>query len=98
MYVFVADLDEDAAALRQQLARDDQAIPHVGEVGVDAELPGVSEGADLLWLTRRVFDFPILDVTLARRDLPVRPELDAVWRIEVDRLNFSLQPFLFSEA
>ena len=44
MHVLVADLHEDAAGLGEQLAGDDQPVAQVGQVGVDAELPGVAEG------------------------------------------------------
>ena len=54
--------------------------------------------ADLFGLARRIFHLPVLHVALARRDLPVRPELDAVRRIEIDRLDLALEPFLLGEA
>ena len=50
MDVLVADLDEAASALVQQLACQQQAVAEIGEIGVDAQLPGVAEGANLLRL------------------------------------------------
>ena len=65
---------------------------------MDAEFPGVAERTDLLGLARRVLDLPVLHVALARRDLPVRPELDAVRRVEVDHLHLALERLLLGEA
>ncbi len=84
--------------LGQQLAGDDEPVAQVGEVGVDAELPGVAEGADLLGLAGRVLRLAVLHVALARAHLPVGAELDAVGRVDVDRLDLALQPFLLGEA
>ena len=50
MHILIADLDEDAAGLGEQLAGDDEPVAQVGEVRVDAELPGVAERLDLLGL------------------------------------------------
>src|SRR4051812_32116914 len=65
---------------------------------MNAKLPRVAEGADLFGLARGVLRLAVLDVALARRDLPVRSELDAVRRVEVDRLDLPLQPLLLGEA
>ena len=46
MHVLVADLHEDRTALRQQVARDRQTVAQIGQVGVDAVLPGVAERLD----------------------------------------------------
>src|SRR5438067_548484 len=65
---------------------------------MDPELPRVAERADLFGLARRVLHLSIFHVALPRRHLPVRSELDAVRRIEIDRLDLALQPFLLREA
>ena len=65
---------------------------------MNAELPCVAERADLFGLARRVLHLSIFHVALPRRHLPVRSELDAVRRIEIDRLDLALQPFLLREA
>jgi hypothetical protein len=64
---------------------------------VDAKLPGVAEGADLLGLTGGVLGLAVLDVALSRRDLPVAAELDPVGWIEVDRLDLALEALLFGQ-
>jgi hypothetical protein len=66
MKILVADLDEDAARLRQQLAGNYQPVSKVGEVRVDAKLPRIAVGTDLLRLPGQVACLPILDLTLAR--------------------------------
>ena len=57
---------------------------------MDPELPGVAIGADLLGLAGEVGVLAVADITLASRDLPVRAELDAVGRVDVDRLDLAL--------
>jgi len=78
MKVLVADLDEDAAGFGEQVAGDGQAVAQVGQIGMDAVLPGVAERLDLLRLARDLVELAVLDVARARGDLPVRVELDAV--------------------
>src|SRR5207253_95250 len=46
--VLVPDLDEDRAALGQQLLRHVEPVAQVREIRVDPELPRVAEGLDLL--------------------------------------------------
>ena len=81
MDVLVADLHEDATALSEQVAGGDEAVAQVGQqvgqVGVDAQLPGVAERLDLLDLAGGVLELAVLDVALAGGDLPVGAELDA---------------------
>ncbi|OQA95709.1 MAG: hypothetical protein BWY25_02366 [Chloroflexi bacterium ADurb.Bin222] len=98
MHVLIPNLHEHAAALRQQLAGHGQPVAQVGQVGVDAQLPGVAEGADLLRLAGGVFGFAVLHVALARAHLPVGAEFDAVGRVEVDHLYPSAQPFLLRQT
>ena len=66
-----------------------EPVAQVRQVGVDAELPGVAEGLDLLGLTGDVLDLAVLHVALAGRDLPVGAELDAVRRVDVDHLDLA---------
>ena len=51
MYVLIADLNEDAAGVSEQVASHDKAIPKVSEVRVNSQLPRVAECLDLLNLT-----------------------------------------------
>ncbi|MDW8012704.1 MAG: hypothetical protein RMJ47_06950 [Bacteroidota bacterium] len=55
MQVLVVDLHEDRAALGEEFACQEQPIAQVGEVGMDAEPPGVAVGFDLLRLVGEVF-------------------------------------------
>jgi len=48
--VLIPDLHKDTAGFMKQLPRQQQPVAEIGEVGVDAEFPGVAEGADLLRL------------------------------------------------
>jgi hypothetical protein len=50
MDIFIADLDEDAATFGEQFACGGEPVAEVGEIGMDAEFPGVAEGADLFGL------------------------------------------------
>ena len=97
MNIFIADLDEDAAAFGEEFAGDGEPVAEVGEIGMDAEFPGVAEGADLFGLARGVLGLAVLHVALAGADLPVGAELDAVGRVDVDRLDLALEAFLLGE-
>lgn len=46
MNIFIADLDENAAAFGEEFAGDGEPVAEVGEIGMDAEFPGVAEGAE----------------------------------------------------
>src|SRR5438270_8719887 len=98
MHVVFADLDEDAAALGEQVAGGGEAVAHVAQVAVDAEFPGVAERLDLLRLAGQVLGLGILYVALARADLPVAAKLDTVGWVEINALYLAAQPFLLSEA
>jgi len=65
MNVLRADLNEDRTRFRQQLPAQEQPIPQVGEVGMDAQLPGIPVGLDLLRLARQRVVLAVLDVALA---------------------------------
>ena len=96
--ILVADLDEEASAFGEEFAGEDEAVAEVGEVGVDAEFPGVAEGADLFGLAGGVLGLAVLDVALAGGDLPVGAEVDAVGRVEVDHLDLALEALFFGEG
>src|SRR5437016_3027713 len=98
MQVFVPDLNEHAASIRQQLTRHEQPVPQVSEIGVDPELPGIAECTHLLRLSRRVLYLPVLYLPLARAHLPIRSELDPVRRIEIDALHLPLEPLLLGQT
>ena len=98
MHVFVADLDEDTARFREEIARSHKAITKAGQVGVDAVLPSVAKCFDLFGLAHQILDLAILHVAFAGGDLPVGTELDAVRRIKVDHLDATLEPFLLGQA
>ena len=54
LWIRVTDLHEDRPVLGQQLPCNRKPVTQVGQVGVDAVLPGVPERLDLLRLTRDV--------------------------------------------
>ena len=53
MDILVADLDEHAPGLSQKVVGNDEPISQIGQVGVDALLPGIAERPDLLGLARQ---------------------------------------------
>jgi len=95
--VLIADLHENAAALGEQLPRQQQAVAQVGEVGVDAQLPSVPEGADLLRLGGQVRVLAVLHIALVDEGLEVRAVLDAVGRVEVDHLHLASHALLLQQ-
>lgn len=77
MQILIGDLHKDTPRIGQQFLAEDQAVAQVGEVGVDAEGPGVAVGLDHLGLPGEVA-FPVLHVPFADFRLEVGGELDAV--------------------
>src|SRR4051794_29252638 len=98
MNISVADLDEYAAALGEEVAGGGEAVAEVGQVAVDAQLPGIAERLDLLGLAGQVLGLGVLHVALAGADLPVATELDAVGRVEVDALHLAAQTLALGET
>ena len=98
MHVLVANLHEHAARLRQQFSRHGQPVAQVGEVRVDAQLPRITKRPHLLRLACGILRLAVLHIALARADLPVGAEFDAVGRVDVDALHLALQPFLLGQA
>ncbi|ERS91502.1 hypothetical protein Q671_04060 [Halomonas sp. PBN3] len=54
---------------------------------MNAQLPGIPEGLDHLWLLGQVLVLAILDVPLVRERLEVGAVLDAVGRVDIDHLH-----------
>ena len=75
MDVFIADLDEDGAGFGEEFAGGGEAVAEVGEIGMDAEFPGVAEGADLFGLAGGVLGFAVFDIAFAGGDLIVLLQL-----------------------
>ncbi len=87
MQILIRNLHKHAPRLVQQFLRQQQPVAQVGEVGVDAQLPGVAEGLDHLRLLREVFVLAVLHVALVDEGLEVGAVLDAVGRVDVDHLH-----------
>ena len=98
MDVFIADLEEETAAIGEEFARDSQPVAEIRQVGVDAEFPCISECANLFGLECHVLLLRIADVWFSSADLPVASEFDAVRRIEVYRLHLAFECFLLGEG
>jgi hypothetical protein len=96
--IFIADLHEDGAGIGEEIARDSEPIPQVGEVAVDAVAPGVAEGFDLLRLAGDVVGLAVLHVAAGGGPLEVAVELDAVGRVEVDALHLAAQALALGQA
>jgi hypothetical protein len=80
--VLVVDLHEDGAAFGEQFPRQQEPIAQVGQVGVDAQLPGVAIRLDLLWLVGEVFVF-VFDIAAVKARLEVGGVFDAVGRVYI---------------
>ena len=97
MHVLVADLDEDGAAVGQEIAGHGQAVAQVGEVGVDAVPPSIPECLHLLRFAGDVLGLAVPHVAAPRGPLEVGVELDAVGRVDVDALDLAAQPLALGE-
>ncbi len=94
--VLVVDLYEDAAAFGQQFARQQQAVAQVGQIRVDAQLPGVAVGFDLFRFVGEVFVL-VLHVAAVEARLEVAGVPDAVGRVDVDHLHLAGHALLDQE-
>ena len=65
---------------------------------MDAVLPGVAEGSDLLGLSSDVVELAVLDVALLRATPASSSRTDPVRRVEIDRLDLALETLLLGEA
>src|SRR6266511_746644 len=98
MEVLVPDLDEDRPGVGKQISRDCKPVTKVRQVRVDPEFPGVAVSPHLLGLAGEVGVFAVLHVPFARAYLPITSELDAIRRVDVDRLDLALEAFLIGQA
>jgi len=92
--VFIRDLDKDGAAGGEEVAGEQEAVAQVGQVRVQAELPGVAVGLDHFRFAGHVFVVIVGDVALADERLEVAAELDAVGRVHVDHLHLAAKAFV----
>ena len=98
MDIFISNLHENRARLVQQVPRNRQPVPDVGEVAVNPVPPGVTEGFDLLGLPGDVLGAAVLDVAAGGGPLEIAIELDAVGWVEIDALYLTPQALAFGEA
>lgn len=71
MHILIADLHENAAGLSEQFASDSQSVSQIGQIRMNAELPGIAEGAHLFRLASSIFGLSVFHITLAGAHLPV---------------------------
>ena len=91
-------MDEDGAGFMEELAGEEEAVAEIGEVGVDAEFPGVAECADHFWFLGEVFVLAVLDVAAIDEGLEIGAVADAVGRVDVDHLDLAGEAFFFEEG
>ena len=87
MHILITDLHEHAPALAQQLPGQQQPIPQIGEIRMNAQLPGIPEGPDLLRLAGEVLVLAILHVPLIHKGLEIAAVAYAIGRIDIDHLH-----------
>ena len=81
----------------EEVAGEEQAVAKIGEVGVDAEFPGVAEGADHFWFLGEVFVLAVFNVAAIDKGLEIGAVADAVGRVDVDHLDLAGDAFFFEE-
>jgi hypothetical protein len=96
--ILVADLDEAGAGFVEEIAGEEEAVAEIGEIGVDAEFPGVAEGANHFGFLGEVFVLAVLDVAAIDEGLEIGAVADAVGRVDVDHLNLAGHAFFFEEG
>ena len=98
MHIFIADLHEYGAGFSEKFAGCNQAIAQIGKVGMDTELPGIAESADLFGLAGDIFGATFAHTVFARADLPIGTKSDAVGRVNVDHLHAAFETLFFCQT
>jgi len=98
MNVLFTDLDEDGAGFVEEVAGEEEAVAEIGQVGVDAELPGVAEGANHFGFLGEVFVFAIFDVAASDEGLEIGAVADAVGRVYINHLDLAGHALFFEEG
>ena len=98
MHILITNLHKHAPAVGQQFPRQQQAVAQIGQVGMDAQFPGVPESFDHLRLLGQVLVLFILHIPLVHKGLEVRAVLDAVGRVDVDHLHLSGHALLLQQG
>ncbi len=98
MDVFLADLHETASALVQEFPSQQETIPQVREIRVNADLPCVAESTNLLGLGRQICVPAVGHLAPVHERLEVGAVADAVGRVHVDQLDLPAETFFLDQA
>src|SRR5882672_6133625 len=98
MDIFVADLHEYGAGIREQIAGDGEAVTEIREVAMNTVAPRITESLYLLRFAGDVAGVAILHVAAGRGPLEVAVEFDAVGRVKVDALHLPAQTLALGQA
>ncbi len=98
MDVLVADLNEAASALMEKFAGQQQAVPQVRQVRVNAEFPSIPERANLLGLGGQVGILAVGHFAPVDERLEVGAVAYAVGRVHVDHLDVPAETLLLDQA
>ena len=82
----------------EEIAGEEETVAEIGEVGVDAEFPGVAEGANHFGFLGEVFVLAVFDVAAIDEGLEIGAVADAVGRVDVDHLDLAGHAFFFEEG
>ena len=97
MDILIADLDENTAALAEQVARHGQPVSQVSQVGMDAVAPGIAKRAHLFGLAGDMVLGAVLDVAAGGRPLEIGVEFDAIGRVKINALHLAAQAFALGQ-
>src|ERR1700694_140956 len=98
MEILVSDLDEDGAGFVEEVAGEEEAIAEICKIGMDAELPGISESAYHFRFLSKILVFPVLNVAAIDEGLEIRPVTDSVGWVDVDHLDLAGHAFFFEQG
>jgi hypothetical protein len=87
MQIFIADLDENAAAGREQFAAEQKSVAQIREITVQPKFPRVAIRLHHLRLARKIGIIVVAHVPFANERLKVAAEFYAVGRIDIDALH-----------
>src|SRR3989338_2864582 len=97
MHILVSNLHKTTSTFSEEFTGDKQAVPQVGKVRMNPELPSIAKRLYLLRLADKILKFVVFDIPLARARLPVGAKFYSIRRVYVNGLHPPAHTFLLQK-
>lgn len=98
MDILIANLHKHTAAFMQKFPCQQKTVAQVGEIGMDAEFPGVTERLDHFGFLGEVVVLAVFDIALVDERLKVGAVFDAIGRVNVNHLDLPRHALFFEKG